>query len=309
MAELRFDGKVAFVTGGSAGIGKAYCLMLARRGATVVVNGNYRPSGVGPEMDVVAEIKASGGKALGANGSVTDDAAVRRMIAETIAEFGSLDIVVNNAGTASNHTPVQEGPGPDLEEQLDVHLRGTMQIMRAAWPHLVASGEARIINVGSGGAFGYIGPWGWEGTYSIAKSALFAATRQMGGAGEEFGMKVNLVLPWGYTKMLKSSLDGTEIATWMETKCDPMKVAAATLYLLHKDCPVNSDFFSTGAGRIAHITFASTRGYYNSEISPEDTVDNWDAIYGHTDEEGHLEKMFAIPGFAREWEEYKNTIV
>jgi NAD(P)-dependent dehydrogenase (short-subunit alcohol dehydrogenase family) len=147
--QLRLDGQVAFVTGGTSGLGQAYCQMLASRGAKVIVNGNFRPEGVGPEKQVAEEIRAQGGEAIGVNGSVYDNDAVERMIAEAIDAYGRLDILVNNAGTLDITMNVLKGPDQRLYDQFEIHVAAPMRMVRAVWKHLVASGHGRIVNTGS----------------------------------------------------------------------------------------------------------------------------------------------------------------
>ena len=233
MSELRLDGKVALVTGGAAGIGKAICEQLAERGAKVVVNGNYRPSGKGPEEDVASEILAKGGVAVGFNGSVANDEACQAMVDKAISEFGRLDIVVNNAGIATAH-PIENEPF-GAQEQLDVHVYGSMRVTRAAWPHLVKSGNGRILNTGSSTAFGFgtpspDGSMIYDGAYAVAKAALMGVTRQTAGAGAASGIKCNLLMPWAYSKLVKENLDGTVLGDWMEAKLESSKVAASTVF-------------------------------------------------------------------------------
>jgi NAD(P)-dependent dehydrogenase (short-subunit alcohol dehydrogenase family) len=203
---------------------------------------------------------------------------------------------------------VQQCPGPEVEEQLDVHVRGTMRVVRAAWPHLAAAGAGRVLTTGSAGAFGYGGPWGWDGTYCVAKAAMFGVTRQMAGAGEDVGIKVNMVMPWAYTDMTKAAIDGTDLANWIQAKLECGTIPAAMLYLLHRDCPVSGQFFSTGGGRVARIAFASTKGYLNPVITPEDVVENWDEIYGKSNDQGDLEGMFDVLSLSTEFEAFQRAL-
>jgi NAD(P)-dependent dehydrogenase (short-subunit alcohol dehydrogenase family) len=149
-SEIRFDGQVALVTGGAAGIGRAIAEYLGRRGAKVVVNGNVRASGHGPEDEVAAHICASGGEAVGVNGSVCEDESARRMVQTAITRFGRLDIVVNNAGTSETKHLITEARGKIFEEQMEVHVRGTLRVIREAWPHLIESGHGRVLNTRAG---------------------------------------------------------------------------------------------------------------------------------------------------------------
>lgn len=307
--EMRLDGRVAFVTGGASGIGEAYSRMLAQRGAKVVINGNYRPEGVGPEDALARQLRDKGHDAIGVNGSVTSEDAVQSMIAKAVKTFGRLDIVINNAGHGGIKTPVYELPGPTLDDQIDLHVNGALRVTRAAWPHLQASGTGRILNVGSSGAFGYAGADEWNGTYSVAKGAMFSVTRQMAGAGASTGIKANMVLPWSYSPLIARGIGPTPLGQWIKTKLDPMMIPRATLLFLHQDCPTSGQFFSTGGGRIARILFSSTRGFYDPDLEPEDVLANWNAIFGGLDEAGDLTSTFEVEGQHTEYAVFRSVVV
>ena len=285
---LRFEGQVALVTGGAAGIGREHCRLLASRGARVVVNGNHRPAGSGPEQDVVAEIRARGGEAVAVNGSITSEDAVQRMVRTAVDAFGRLDILVNNAGPGQTSLTTQEAPDERLAQALDAHLLGTMRVTRAAWPHLVACGAGRILNTGSACAFGVQTPLGYEVGYAVAKSALLAYTRQVAGEGATAGIKANLLLPWAHSPMASRDLATSPVGKFMQEHLDAAKVAIASLYLLHRDCPATGQFISAAGGRITRVMIATASGYTSSALTPEDVRDHWSEIYGSTDERGHL---------------------
>lgn len=298
---LRFDNRVAIVTGASAGIGREMALLLARRGAKVVVNGNYRPSGSGPEEDVVAQIRAEGGDAVGVNGSVASDSACRSMVARAVSEYGRLDILVNNAGTTDTRLRIQDAPSEILDDQFGVHVKGPQQLFRAAWPHLIGSSAGRVINTGSASSLGIRSRHGWGGSYAIVKSALYGLTRQMAGAGSEHGIAVNLILPNAYSTMVAESFGGTEFGDWMQSKLDPSAIAAAALYLMHDQCPVTGEFFTIGGGRMARVVLASNDGVYDPDLTPEMVRDQWDAIMGATAADDRLgSEFFALPDQARD---------
>ncbi|MET0984387.1 MAG: SDR family NAD(P)-dependent oxidoreductase [Steroidobacteraceae bacterium] len=298
---LRFDGQVALVTGGAAGIGRAHCLLLAERGAKVVVNGNYRPNGAGPEHDVVALIRERGGEAVAVNGSVADEDAVQRIVRTAIDAFGRLDILVNNAGIGQTTLTTPDAPDDRLERALDTHLRGTMRVTRAAWPHLSGSGAGRILNTGSACAFGVQTPEGYEVGYSVAKSALFAFTRQAAGEGAGNDIKVNLVLPWAFSPMAAKDLETSPLGTYMREKLEAAKVAAASLYLLHRDCPVTGQFISAAGGRVARVVFATARGYCNPDLTPEDVRDHWTQIHGTAEANGTMSDALELTGLQGEF--------
>jgi len=298
---LNFAGQVALVTGGAAGIGRAHCLLLAERGARVVINGNYRPSGAGPERDLAALIRADGGDAVAVNGSVADEEAVQRMVGAAIDTYGRLDILVNNAGPGQTTLSVPEAPDERLDGSLDAHLYGAMRVTRAAWPHLVASGAGRVLYTGSACAFGVQTPEGFEVAYSIAKSALFALTRQTAGEGASAGIKANMVLPWAFSPMAAKDLERSPLGKFMKENLDASRVAAACLYLLHRDCPVTGQFISAAGGRVTRILFATTGGYCNRNLTPEDVRDHWPQIQGHVDEHGMLRDAAEVASLQAEF--------
>lgn len=306
--QLRLDGKVALVTGGASGMGEAHSRLLAERGASVVINGNFRPDGHGPEQTLAEALQKKGFEAVGVNGSVRDEDAVQRMVATAIDAFGRLDIVVNCAGNGGIKQPIYELPGPNFEDQIELHVAGSMRVVRAAWPHLAASGAGRVLNIGSSSAFGYEGANEWNGTYSIAKGAMFTVTRQMAGAGAVHGIKVNMALPWGFTPLIARGIGPTEQGQWVTKNLDVNLVPRATLPLLHDRCPVTGQFFTVGGGRVARIAFASADGYFNPKLEPEDVLAHWDEAYGTLDAEGHLQGMFDVLGTNTEYAYLKKLL-
>ncbi|GGC23637.1 putative short-chain dehydrogenase/reductase [Novosphingobium marinum] len=299
--ELRFDGQAAVVTGATKGIGRAIALLLAERGAMVVVNGNARPGGKGPEEDVVAEIRGKGGTAVGVNGSVAEDAACRAMADAAIANFGRLDIIVNNAGTTDTKLRIQDAPSPVIDEQFAIHVKGPQQLFRAAWPHLRDSGHGRVVNLGSASSLGIESMHGWGGSYAIVKSALYGMTRQMAGAGAEHGISANLIMPYAYSTMVETSFGGTDFGNWMERHFDPSMIAVAALYLMHRECPVSGQFFSMGGGRMARVVFASRDGIFDPDLSPETVRERWDEIMGPEEADQMLgDGYFELPSQKRD---------
>jgi NAD(P)-dependent dehydrogenase (short-subunit alcohol dehydrogenase family) len=301
--ELRFDGKVALVTGGGAGIGRAYCRLLAERGAKVVVNGNVRESGAGPEAEVVAEIRAAGGEAIGVNGSISDDGAARRMIEEAVDTFGRLDILINNAGAGGKSPLIYEAPNADTERLIENHLYGPLRMSRAAFPHLAKSGAGRIINTGSSSALGWESPSGWRTCYIAAKSALFGITRQMAGAGAEHGIKVNMIMPWAFSSMVDRTIGNLPFGKWMREKLPPERVSPVVAFLAHESCPVTGQFISAAGGRVTRIVYASSHGYFNPDLTVEDVRDNWATITGEADDAGGLAGYFELEGQSSEFKE------
>jgi NAD(P)-dependent dehydrogenase (short-subunit alcohol dehydrogenase family) len=295
--ELRFDGRVAMVTGGGSGIGREQALALARRGAKVLVNSRSRTGGAASES-VCAEIRAEGGEAMPAIGTVGVDADARCIVQTAIDAYGRLDIVVNNAGSAGTITPIELSPADDFQREIDVHLFGALQINRAAWPHMVKQGYGRILFTGSACALGrYQGAeGGFEADYAIAKSTLFAALGQTAGAGEAHGIKANMVMPWAYTPQVERVLGESDFSDWMRKNLRAEQIAAGSLFLLHENCPANGEMISVAGGRVTRILFASPKGYFSPELTPEGVRDNWDAIYGAVGPDLTLAGMQEIRG-------------
>jgi NAD(P)-dependent dehydrogenase (short-subunit alcohol dehydrogenase family) len=304
---LRFDGRVALVTGATSGLGRAYCEMLATRGAKVVVNGNFRASGVGPEAEIAEQIRAAGGDAVGVNGSVLDDGQIEKIVRETIDAYGQIDILINNAGVNDVSMDVLK-PDDRLYKQFDIQIVAPMKVTAAAWPYLVQSAAGRIINVASSSAFGAGFDGIWEGAYSACKAAVFAMTRQHAGAGEEYGIHANALLPWGYTRAVEKDVADTDFGRWMKANTTVDKVAAVVAYLVHSDCPANGQFFTAAGGRANRVMFAATRGYFNPDITPEDVAANFDQVRGERNDDGYYDQLFDLTSVHDELVEHRRFI-
>jgi NAD(P)-dependent dehydrogenase (short-subunit alcohol dehydrogenase family) len=290
-------------------MGRAYAHALAARGAKVVVM-DYGVAALtseghdagGREILVADEIRAAGGEAIGVNGNVCSDDDGRRAVEAALDAWGRIDILVNNAGQTEVATMVYEEPGPYLDDQLAVHVRGQLIMARAAWSHFERQNYGRILNTGSGSAFGWGDDLGrWKGSYTIAKSAVFGITRQLAGAGASRGIMVNAVMPWAWSRMVSSALGGTAMGEWMERHLTPERVVQGALLLLHRDCPVNGQFISSAGGRVARIIFATPEGYYNPDVTPEDVLANWSQVAGDVDEHGNIRGMIELAGSREEW--------
>ena len=307
MAELRFDGRVALVTGGGGSIGRAHCLLLAARGAKIVVNdynttvaGDATAGAMNPGEKVVAELCALGAEAVLNNDSVADAQGAQRMVSQALDSFGRLDIIVNNAGIAVCDN-VHEEPGPRYELNFKVLLEGPMLIAKAAWPQLLKQGFGRILNTSSASIFGFNQPDGnWWGSYVLAKSAIAAYTRQLGGYGEALGIKVNAILPLAYSRMNWDLLKGTPEGDYLEQFATAESVAAAAGYLLHEECPVSGASFSVSGGRIARVVYAEPLGYHKQNLTPEDVRAHWAQAMGEVDGQYLLKDFYEIPNLLQE---------
>lgn len=270
MGRLRFDDRVAIVTGAGRGLGSEYALMLAARGAKVVVNDfacgpDGAPGGQNPADDVVREIEQAGGTAVAAPYSVTDQAAA--IVDTAISAYGRLDILVNNAGISGGGW-FAEIPPADWQRMIDTHLDGTVAVTRAAWPHL-AKNQGRIVNSSSNASFG--APF--TSHYSTAKSAMIGFTRSLALEGEASNVAVNAIMPAAYTR-LTAQIPDPVLRDYLAANFQPERVAAFVVWLLTTD--ITGEIFSVGAGRAARVVLAEGP----AALAAEDTPEAWDAVAG-----------------------------
>jgi NAD(P)-dependent dehydrogenase (short-subunit alcohol dehydrogenase family) len=288
--ELRFDGRVAVVTGAGRGIGRGYARLLAERGASVVVNDlGTSSAGVGadagPAAVVAAEIVDAGGAAIADGSDVSTPAGGQALIDAAVAEFGRIDIVVNNAGII-RWAGLPDADLDNLEAHLAVHVAGSFNTTRAAWPHFVEQGYGRVVMTTSAGVFGL--PTNLA--YATAKGGVIGMTRSLKVAGKKHGIKINLIAPAAMTRMAGSPTGGEDEdpgdGDAVSMPMAPHLVAPLVAYLAHEDCPVSGEIYAAGAGRFARLFIASTEGYVHPEPEPtiEDVAGHWDAI---NDEAGY----------------------
>jgi NAD(P)-dependent dehydrogenase (short-subunit alcohol dehydrogenase family) len=290
---IRFDGRVAVVTGGSRGIGRAHSLLLAERGAAVVVGGRDEATG-----EVAAEIARAGGRAVACVADLTDDAGGAALVAAAVDAFGRLDIVVGNAGSMVRTSVVETETAP-LRAQLELDVVGPARLLRSAWPHLAASGAGRIVLTSSSGAFGSATAL----PYAAGKSAVIGLVRTLAISGEASGIKANAVAPFGFSRMTLANPYLTRAQVESRARlARPELVAAGVAALVHETCPVSGELFAIGAGRITRVFLVETRGHLDVDLTPESVAANWGAILD-TDESApvgfdHVKRFYAgVPGW------------
>lgn len=299
MSELRFDGRVAVITGAGRGLGRSYALLLASRGAKIVVNDpgvSMKGDGVdaGPAEQVVQEIKAAGGDAVANMDSVATPAGGQAMIDAAINAFGRVDIVIHNAGIVRSGL-LDEISLQDFEDVLDVHLRGGYHVVRAALPHMKKADYGRVIMTGSiNGIYGNKN----AGNYSMAKAGLMALANVTAIEGDGFGIKANTILPAAVTRMS----EGVDTSAF--PPMDPELVAPAVAWLAHESCSISGEMLVSAAGRVARAFVAESTGVYQPSWTIEDIAAQMDTIrdaskpqifppapHGHID---HLKFSFAM---------------
>jgi len=273
MTELRFDGRVAVITGGGRGLGRSYALLLAARGAKIVVNdvgagmtGEGRDTG--PAADVVREIVAMGGEAILSTASVATPEGGAAIVQAALDRFGRIDILVHSAGNV-RRAPLKEMSVEDFEAVLDVHLRGAFHVVRAAFPAMCAAGYGRIVLTGSiNGLYGKSDVV----NYIVAKAGLIGLSHTIGIEGAAEGVTSNVIVPAAVTRMS----EGVDTSAF--PPMDPEMVAPAVAWLAHDSCTVSGEIFVAMGGRVARAFLAESRGVYHPSWTIEQIAADIDAI-------------------------------
>jgi NAD(P)-dependent dehydrogenase (short-subunit alcohol dehydrogenase family) len=272
MEQLRFDGKVAIVTGAARGLGREYATLLAQRGAAVVVNdlgGELDGSDprTQPAEDVASEIRANGGQAVANSDSVATEKGAAAIVQCALDAFGGVNIVINNAGV--HVVRPFTGITRELYQlHLDVHLGGTFFVTQLAWTQLAATGGS-VVNTTSNAILGLPG----LGAYGPAKAGIFGLTRTLAIEGREFGIRVNAISPAATTRMVKDGQSSLSLASDVVDNLNaigpPRYAAAVVAYLAHDSCLCTGEVISAGRGRIRRIVLAETPGIEVDDLSPE----------------------------------------
>jgi NAD(P)-dependent dehydrogenase (short-subunit alcohol dehydrogenase family) len=253
-------GQVAVVTGagGKPGLGRAYAMVLAAHGAKVVVNdigalasGARGCSDNADAHSVVDEIRSLGGEAVADTNSVASPAGARAVVQTALDAFGSLEILVNNAGVCF-FASFEEISDDDIELQIAANLYGTIWMSRAALPHMREKGYGRIVNVTSGSAFGMVP---MTGVYGAAKGGVLGLTKGVAAEMSQYGILCNAISPVASTRMVAvSALPGSP----MFGSSPPELAAPAVLLLAHADCPVNGEVLRAVDGRFGRVAVVSS---------------------------------------------------
>jgi NAD(P)-dependent dehydrogenase (short-subunit alcohol dehydrogenase family) len=275
MTKLGFDARVAVVTGAGGGLGREHSLLLAERGCRVVVNDLPQPrDGSSPARAVVEEIVAKGGEAVADEHSVSTPEGGAAIVATALEAFGSVDIVVNNAGILRDKTFGSMTP-EFLDPVLDVHLKGAFNVTRAAWPHMREAGFGRIVSTSSSaGLFGNFG----QSNYAAAKTGLVGLTNVLAQEGRKYDIKANVIAPIARTQMTEAVLGKLIDAV------DPRLISPVVAFLAHDDCPVTGHIYSVGGGRVSRVFIGLTPGWarVDGELTVEDVRDHFDEIEDHS---------------------------
>jgi NAD(P)-dependent dehydrogenase (short-subunit alcohol dehydrogenase family) len=273
VSKLRFDGRVAVITGAGRGLGRSYALLLASRGAKVLINDpgvSLQGAGTGtnPAEEVVREIKAAGGEAIACTESVATPQGGKAIIEAALDSWGRIDILVHNAGIV-RRAALKEMTYEDFEQVLDVHLRGAFHVVRPAFPLMCRAGYGRVVMTSSiNGLYGNR----LVLNYSVAKAGIIGLSNVVALEGAAEGVKSNIILPGAVTRMAEG------LDTSQYPPMDPELVAPVVGWLAHESCSITGEMLISMAGRAARAYVAESPGVYRPTWSIEDVAENIDGI-------------------------------
>jgi NAD(P)-dependent dehydrogenase (short-subunit alcohol dehydrogenase family) len=271
--QLRFDDRVAVVTGAGRGLGRAYALLLAARGTKVVVNdvgGALDGDGIDtvPAEQVVGEITAAGGKAVACSASVATREGGEAIIKTALEHYGTIDILVHNAGNVRRGS-LKDMSYEDFDAVLDVHLRGAFHVVRPAFPVMCEAGYGRIVLTSSiGGLYGNHS----VANYAAAKAGVIGLSNVVALEGAVDGVRCNVIVPAAVTRMA----DGIDTSAYPPMGAD--LVAPVVGWLAHESCSVTGELFIALAGRVARAVIAESQGVCRPSWTVEDVGSHLDAI-------------------------------
>ncbi len=273
---IRFDGKVAIVTGAGNGLGRSHALALAERGAKVVVNdlgGAVDGSGgsISAAQEVVNHINASGGQAIANGANVTKESDVAAMVQTAMEKWGRIDILANNAGILRDKT-FHKMEIADFRAVIDVHLIGTAICSHAVWPIMREQAYGRIICTSSpSGLHGIFG----QANYGAAKAGMIGFMNALHLEGAKYNIKTNILSPSAKTRMTEDIGIPEKILEQMT----PEAITAAMLFLVSEDAPSRA-IVSCAAGGYSRAYIVESDGVYlpPDQQTPEDIAAQWDEI-------------------------------
>jgi NAD(P)-dependent dehydrogenase (short-subunit alcohol dehydrogenase family) len=277
--ELRFDGRVAVVTGGGRGLGREHALFLASRGAKVVVNNRA----AGPADVTTADIVEAGGEAIAQSSDVSTKEGAVAPIEAAIKEYGRVDILVNNAGIYE-FGEFATYPDETFYMTIASHVYGAWFATQAAWPHMVEAHYGRIVNIGSRVMIGQA----FNVAYSTAKGAMLGLANSLAVEGKPHGIQINTLSVGGYTEGTAKNIPDPALKQWIAETLPAWAVARPLAWLVHEDCHESGKFFSAWGRGFSRLFLAEADGHVSptwEEHTPEAVRDGMDKVY---QEDGYM---------------------
>lgn len=276
--EIRFSGKAILVTGAGRGMGRDHALLLASRGAHVIVadNGSAMDGSAGsegPAESVVAEIRDAGGSAVACTADLSTEEGSAAAVQAAIDAFGRIDGILHNASTSPNLASPDAVDTRQLDLVMRINAYAGFWLTRAAWPHMEAQGGGRIVYVASHSIYGVAG----SAPYASAKSAYIGMARSFAPEGAQHNILCNVILPTARTRMTER-MPPSEYADWLFETMDPAKVSLGAAYLLSDECTIFGEIFSVGGGRVARVRLAETAGVTGPGLSIEEMRDAFETV-------------------------------
>lgn len=268
MVDMRFDGRVAVITGAGAGMGRVHALFLASRGARVVVSdAGTATDGTGndlePAAQVVAEIISAGGEAVAWTANLLEDEGARGAVRCAIERWGRIDILIHNAGISLSDHFVHE-TAERMDRLLGINTRAGTIMAQQAWPHMIAQNYGRIVLIGSTAMYGM----GGSAHYAMAKASYIGLTRSLAEEGGSHAIKVNLVCPGAATRLAETMAEG-EFRNWLFVTMKPELITPIVAYLSHDDCAISGEIISAAGGRLAKVVIGETEGVVDRDLTLE----------------------------------------
>lgn len=288
MDELRVDGRVAVVTGAGRGIGRAHALLLASRGARLVVNDigvemNGEDGSRDPADDVAAEINRLGGSAVANTSDVSTEDGANAIIQSALDSFGRIDVVVHNAGICT-FIPFAEMTFEQFRRVVSVHQDGAFLIAKASWPHMLRQNYGRFVFISSLANMAKIAH------YAAAKSSLTGFVRSLAAEGAANGIRANALSVLAYTRMMGGyfhqdsghtdigMFGQQEMEEWWRDNLRREQVSQVVGWLAHETCDISGETLMTGGGHVSRQFVGLSQGYAKAELTPELVAEHRDAI-------------------------------
>lgn len=278
--QIRFDGRAIVITGAGRGMGREHALLLASRGASVVVADNgsavdgASPS-ESPAQSVVEEIVAAGGIAVACTADLSKEEGSEAAVQASLDAFGRIDGLLHNASNSPDAFPPDQVATDQLELVQRINVLAAFWLTRAAWGHMREKKFGRIVYVSSHSIYGTLG----LAPYSSAKSAFIGLTRSYALEGRSDNILCNMLLPSAYTRMLEK-LPPSAYRDWTVDTLKPSKVSPGAAFLVSEACPYSGEMFSIGGGRIARVQICETEGVVGLDESIEGAKDAFEIVMG-----------------------------